>query len=72
MAVDLSKITDKEWVALEATVKLSQVFKDLGEHHPSDMGDFVFHLHAIQALIMKRPTIRSYPQYFTHMEPTKE
>ena len=57
-------LTDEE---LDLIAKLGDCFMDfqkLHQFHPSDKGDFVFHVHALQNLVMIRSAVRAHPDLF--------
>ncbi len=39
-------------------------FCELEQQHPSDADDFLFHLHALQRIVMARETRRNSPSLF--------
>lgn len=51
-------MNDEEKAALELTADLWNAFCSLSPEHPSDKGDIAFHIHAIQNILMARPTWR--------------
>lgn len=61
-------MTTEELKLLDVTVEFVNRFKQLPEHHPSDIDEMVHHIHALQYLIMKRDAIRNHPDYFTPMQ----
>jgi hypothetical protein len=61
-------MTEEERALLDLTVKFTNQFRQLPEHHPSDIDEMVLHVHALQHLVMKRLAIRQHPDYFTPME----
>ena len=52
------ELTNDEEQVLDITVDLVKAFCELPDEHPSDMEEFVTHIHSIQRLIMCRPTRR--------------
>lgn len=42
-------------------------FSSLSDKHPSDMEEVVFHIHALQRIVMARLAARSEPNFFTDL-----
>lgn len=61
MNVPRGYLTDDEIELVEQAGELATSFMRLGVMHPSDRGDVVFHVHAIQSIIMGRAAQRAHP-----------
>jgi len=58
-------MNEEEKKLVEMSRNLWNEFFDLPEYLPSDKEDFVFHIRAIQAIIMQRVAVRVNPDEFT-------
>ena len=56
--------TEDEGKCMSALIEAYNTFTTLPGHHPSDMPDFVHHIHALQNLLMARVACRDYPHAF--------
>jgi hypothetical protein len=55
-------LTDEELDVLARSGDLYRAFAALPQAHPSDHDDVVFHLHAIQRIVMARAAVRAHPE----------
>lgn len=51
-------LTDQELRCLVLSKDLWTLFASMPDQHPSDRPEMAAHVHAIQALILQRPTVR--------------
>ncbi|QES88866.1 hypothetical protein [Rhizosphaericola mali] len=56
--------TEKENEVMESLIKAHGSYIELERTHPSDLGDWLFHIHALQNILSMRILQRDYPQYF--------
>ncbi len=64
-------MTEKE---KELLTKLGECWNDfsaLSKGHPSDSEDFVFHIHALQNIVMSRSVMREEAEFFYQEEEDK-
>jgi len=57
-------LTPEEFAVLEHLTDAVNAFAALPDHHPSALGEFVFHVHVLQRQVMARMAARAYPGYF--------
>jgi hypothetical protein len=57
-------LTPQEVHVTDLVGQAATMFATLPQMHPSDMQDVVFHVHAIQSIVMARAAMRAHPQEF--------
>jgi len=58
-------MTEAEIAILNKLGGAWNLFQRLPDHHPSDLEDFTFHVHALQNMILARETVRNNPTLCT-------
>lgn len=57
-------MTEEELNVIDKSCELMNMFVTLPEYHSADRQDVVFHIHAIQAIVMQRDAVRMHPDVF--------
>jgi hypothetical protein len=62
-------LTDDELEVARVAGEAATKFAALPPMHPSDLADFVHHVHALQSLVMARAAQRAHPDVFPTYAP---
>lgn len=65
--VEAELFPEAEKAAHQHLVDFTNVFNDLPEYHPCDRADVLFHVHAIQSILMSRIAVRVLPNEFLNV-----
>jgi hypothetical protein len=66
-------MTREETDLVRLLAQATNRFADLPEHHPSDLTEWVHHVHALQNMLMARAAVRAVPEFpWTPMVNRKE
>ena len=57
-------LTDREKKIIGHLVDAHADFVKLPQQHPDDSSEWVMHIHALQRIIMSRPTVRDHKEMF--------
>lgn len=57
-------MNDEEKKVITASAELWNAFLKLEKYHPDDVHDILFHIHAIQNIVMSREAVRNNPELF--------
>ncbi|WP_299087775.1 hypothetical protein [uncultured Bacteroides sp.] len=57
-------MNEEEKNAISASAELWNAFMKLEQYHPDDIKNVLFHIHAIQSIIMSREAVRNNPELF--------
>jgi hypothetical protein len=60
----MTGLTDREIHVVNMAGLVASNFSDLPVMHPADVADVVFHIHAIQNIVMARAAQRDHPKLF--------
>jgi len=64
-------MTKEEVEILDLIGNVTNKFLSLNEEHSADRQDFIFHIHAIQNIILSREGLRKYKQIITNNNANK-
>lgn len=65
--IDTAPFSTSEELTMKHLISAYEEFSHLEQTHPSDITDFVFHIHALQRILGQRVLRRDYPNTFpTH------
>lgn len=60
----MSGLNQTELAALDKLVDCFNILNSIPSQHENDMPDIVFHIHAIQNIVMSRAAVRAHPDVF--------